>query len=234
MMRIAICEDNEHDVKLLTRLIEGLSAVPIPDRFISAESLLEAYASGKRYDLIFMDIQMPNMNGFEAAQIIHHEYHDDRPLIVFLTITDKYVFDAYNVGWDYICKPIDEKRIKKLYARARAELSHRTISLQTMDGFAVFKTRDILYIESYYGAVNIVTKQGTYQTRMTLEALRKELGNRPFCTVHRCYAVNLRHVTQHTQREVHMSNGQTVPLSRNYRKSFVESLENFHRGKCYG
>ena len=184
-MKIAICEDDNCDAELLIRLIRELEGISVTDRFISAEQILAAYSHGKRYDLVFMDIQMPGINGFKAAKIIHNEYHEERPLIAFLTITDKYVFDAYNVGWDYVCKPIERERIRQLYTRAQAELSYRKILLHTTEGSVYFESKSIIYIESFYGMVNIITKQSTHKTRMTLETIQKLLGNRPFLKIHR-------------------------------------------------
>lgn len=233
-MNIGICEDNRQDVELLIKLLQELEGVLVVDLYSSSEQLLDAYAQGKRHDMIFMDIRLPGINGFEAAKTIHSEYYGERPLIVFLTISDKYVFDAYNIGWDYVCKPIDRGRIRLLYNRTQAELSYRIISLQTTEGPLFFETKDILYIESYYGLVNIITKQGKYQSRLTFEEVQEKLENRPFCKVHRSYIVNLRHVTRHAQIEVFISDGSKVPMSRNQRKPFIESLENFHRGNYYG
>jgi len=233
-MNVGICEDNRQDAELLIKLLRELEGVLSVDLYISAEQLLDAYSCGKRYDMIFMDIRLPGVNGFDAAKKIHADYYGERPLIVFLTITDKYVFDAYNVGWDYVCKPIDKERIQRLYARTMAELSHRKISLQTTEGLVYLETKDIYYIESYYGLVNIFTKQMKYQSRLTFEEIQELLHNRPFCKVHRSYIVNLRHVTRHTQTDVYIANGTKIPMSRNQRKPFIESLENFHRGNYYG
>ena len=233
-LKIAICEDNECDAEELIRLVQELENVSMADRFLSAEHLLLAYSEGKRYDLIFMDIQLPGKNGFDAAKFIHTEYQGERPLVVFLTITDKYVFEAYNVGWDYVCKPINSDRIRSLYERACAELSYRKITLQTNQGFVCFETKDIFYIEAYYGVVSIVSTHGTYQARSTLDDIYRLLANRPFCKSHRCYLVNLRHVISYTQKDIWIADGKSIPLSRNQRKAFVESLENFHRGSYYG
>ena len=233
-MRIGICEDNHQDAELLIQILNELEGVLVTELYHSAEKMLNDYATGKRYDLIFMDIRLPGMSGFDAAKVIHREYYGERPLIVFLTITDIYVFDAYSIGWDYVCKPINRDRIKLLYTRTQTELSHRKISLQTTKGLLCCETKDILYIEAYYGTVNVVTKQGTYTIRLTLEEVHEQLSSRPFCKVHRCYVVNLRNVVRYTQTEVIIINGDKVPISRNQRKPFLRSLEDFHRGNYYG
>jgi DNA-binding LytR/AlgR family response regulator len=233
-MKIAICEDNNYDADLLVKLVSELKGISATERFLSAEKLLESYAHGKRYDLVFMDIQMPGINGFRAAEILHSEYHQARPLIVFLTVTNKYVFDAYNVGWDYICKPINAERMQLLHARAQTEFSHRKIILPTKEGTTCFESGEVIYFESYYGVVNIITKQVKRETRLTLEKVLELLGNRSFCQTHRCYVINLRHVTMYSNNEVSMSTGKLIPLSRNRRKPFEQSFEDFHRGYYNG
>jgi len=232
-IKIGICEDNKKDASFLFRLIQKYSRAAV-DWYSSAEKLLRAYANDKRYDLIFMDIQMPGVNGFDAAKAIHHDYYDERPLIVFLTITDNYVFEAYNIGWDYVCKPIDETRVRQIYIKAQAEISHRRIPMQTKEGLLYLESRDIVYIEAFYGLVKVVTRQGIHQNHTTLDKFQELLGNRPFCRIHRCYIVNLRHVTGFTQTDINLSSGMTVPLSRRQKKPFVECLENYHRGMYYG
>ena len=235
-MRIGICEDNSHDAELLTSLISAFNDTLKADLYASSEQLLDVYAKGERYDLIFMDIRLPGMNGFDAARKIHREYHDDRPLIVFLTISDQYVFDAYNVGWDYVCKPINCDRIKKIFESADAELSQRKTSFHSTEGLFYLQTRDIFYYEAYYGVVTVSTNKGVFcsKSRLTLDEVKCQLGNRPFCVIHRSYIINLRNVTQHTQTKVHMTNGKVLAISKNRRKSFIESMENFNRGGFYG
>ena len=111
-MRIGLCEDDDNDAERLLGYINGFEGVSALDRYVTSEQLLDAYGNGLRYDLLFMDIQLLGMNGFDAAKKIHSDYYGERPLIVFITVTDKYVYEAYNVGWDYACKPVDIDRIK--------------------------------------------------------------------------------------------------------------------------
>ena len=233
-MKIGICEDNADDAELLLKLIQELPDEQTTDLYHTSEQLLEAYSKGTRYDLVFMDIQMPGTNGFEAAHKIYNEHYGERPLITFLTVSNKYVFNAYNVGWDYIYKPITKDRLRQLFSRAQTELSHRKVTFRTTDGVILIETKDILYIDSFKGHLNIVTKQVTYNSRLTFEEVLDILDNSSFCKIHRCCIINLRHVSNYTNTEVIISNEYKIPISRNRRKPFLANLENYLSGNYYG
>ena len=117
-MKIAICEDNENDANVLMLRLNEAYRSELCDLYSSAFLLLEAYAEGKRYDLIFMDIEMPGISGYDAAKLIYDTYPAEFPLIVFLTVTSSYVYSAYYLGWAYKIKPITPEDLSELLNRA--------------------------------------------------------------------------------------------------------------------
>ncbi|MCL2167299.1 MAG: LytTR family DNA-binding domain-containing protein [Clostridiales bacterium] len=228
-MKIAICEDNDLDAAQLADTLRKLEGFSGADRYTCAEQLLEAYASGARFDLIIMDIRLPGRNGFEAAKQIHGEYVDERPLVAFLTITDQYVYEGYSIGCAYLRKPITIEDISPLFDMVQAETAHRYVFIETPDGTMRFRTKDIYYIEASYGVVKIVTAEAVHDIRTTLDKIHGLLGGRPFCMVHRSYIVNLRHVARYDQKQVYLPDGNGIPLSRKKREPFRESLELYCR-----
>ena len=233
-MKIGICEDDKNDADYIIELLNDIDGVTSVDYYADGEALIEAYENGNRYDLVFMDINLPGATGVETAKVIHNRYVSERPLILFLTVTDSYVYEAYNVGWDYLCKPIAVSRMQSVIDNVNFELSHRKLSLLTLQGAVLFETKDILYFESNRGIVEIATTDGVYASRQTLDAIQSLLGERPFYKTHRSYIVNLGHVARFRQNEVILSSGDEIPLSRNQKKAFLESFENFQRGARYG
>lgn len=229
-LRVAVCDDNTKEIADICQFVCACPGEIHPDCFSSAELLLDTYRNGSRYDLILMDIQMPGLGGIQAATILCDLYYNERPLIVFLTTTDKYVFDGYQVGWNYICKPLQPETLPALFAKAQLELSSRRVCIQLSDSVLHLETRAVLYFEAFYGEVRIVMQDKEYFTQLPLANIQELLGVRPFFLSHRCYLVNLRHIIKHTKTDIQLLGGKTVPLSRNRRAPLIECLSDLHRG----
>ena len=180
-----------------------------------------------------MDISLPGVSGVKTAREIHNLYFSERPLIIFLTVTNSHVYEVYNIGWDYIYKPIAPDRVQSVIDSVNTELSHRKLSLPTLQGTVLFETRNILYLESNRGYVEIMTTNGSYASRQTLDAIRNLLGARPFSKTHRSYIVNMGHVTNIRNDAVTLSSGHEISISRNQKSIFDAAFERFQRGVKY-
>lgn len=204
-----------------------------------------------RPDLVFLDIQMPELDGFAVIDAL-----EVRPLphIVFVTAHDEYALRAFEVrALDYLLKPYDEQRFQQALARAKeqvrlgrsAELSETVASMaselrrrqEELDrllvrcgGRVVFvRTADITWVESAANYVKIRAAGQQYLLRRTLEGLLAQLDSRTFVRIHRFYAVNLDHVVElqpvsHGDYTVLMRDGSRLKLSRRYREQLPEPL----------
>ena len=100
-MRIAICDDEVSMVQILEEKIKKLLPDAVIDKYLSGDELI---ASGSKPDILFLDIQMPGMDGMETAKMLRQDNED--MILVFVTAAEAYVFQAFDVGaFHYLVKP---------------------------------------------------------------------------------------------------------------------------------
>lgn len=219
-MRIVICEDEQHHLAVIERIISkwaGTVAEEVTlDTYKSAESFLKDYQRGQTYDLAFLDIQMGDMNGMDLAQQIRRK--DMGMLIVFVTNFFEYVTKAFEVdAFRFLRKPIKERDCINALNAAAERLKKRSMdafTVQTENGALRIEKSDILYFESQRHYIECHTTQGVYRFRENLSILEEEFSVPWFFRCHRSYLVNLAHVYCILQRDVILSNDEKLPVSR--------------------
>lgn len=155
-------------------------------------------------DLIFLDIQMPRVNGFELLELL-----DNPPAVIFTTAFDEYAVKAFEAhAIDYLLKPIVKVRFEKamqkwLQQAANKENTPVTALLETnvYEGYQhrivvkdnglirIIPAQDIFYIEASDDYIKIVTKEGTYLKKSTLSHIEQTLDPQQFVRVHRSFLV---------------------------------------------
>jgi len=209
-----------------------------PDVSIVGEcaSAAEAAAAVRntKPDLLFLDVQMPEGDGFEMLELCGPELPR---AIVFVTAYDRYALKAFEAGaLDYLLKPFDDRRFEKALARARERLAQgqaggrrEWIAVRSAGQIAFVKQVEIDWVEAadYYACLHTAGK--TYMLRRTLAELENELDERRFCRIHRSAIVNLDRVRALVSEEdgeyrVALQSGIRLRLSRTYRKELQSRL----------
>lgn len=228
MLRIAICDD-ETDARDALRF--QLEKVLIED----AEEIVYEFSSGTNaaswlanhpgeIDLLFLDVEMKELNGMETAEKIRT--FDEQIMIVFVTGYSDYVFDGYHVGaLDYLVKPVSEEKLRQLIGRVRtksAQEESHTFSLKNMDGTWRFRFSDILYFYSDRRKVILVTAKGEYPFYARLDEVEQKLAS-DFIRVHQRYLINPANVDYLGSESITI-NGQQLPCSRKYRETALSKI----------
>lgn len=228
MLRIAICDD-ETDARDALRF--QLEKVLIED----AEEIVYEFSSGTNaaswlanhpgeIDLLFLDVEMKELNGMETAEKIRT--FDEQIMIVFVTGYSDYVFDGYHVGaLDYLVKPVSEEKLRQLIGRVRtksAQEESHTFSLKNMDGTWRFRFSDILYFYSDRRKVILVTAKGEYPFYARLDEVERKLAS-DFIRVHQRYLINPANVDYLGSESITI-NGQQLPCSRKYRETALSKI----------
>lgn len=236
MPRIAIVEDNEADLlrvqEMLKRFSEEKGITVQSAVFRNGEQLLFSYEP--IYDIILMDIEMPRMDGMTAAQRLREL--DPRVILIFTTNMAQYAIEGYRVrARAYLLKPLQYISFAmELTDALRA--SERTPSdaflLKGESGVVRLNTEDILYIESRKHEQVFHTGSGTYSMRGTLTELEQRLAPQSFARSGVSFLVNLRYVTGVDREDVLLGDIR-VPLSRQKRKTFLETLTYYIGGNGY-
>ena len=233
-MKIAICDDDENDLASLKEMIEEYEAESACiSAYSSAGHLLADYKVGIRYDLVFLDIQMDGLAGFSLAELLFKSYNDEPTLIVFVTVTDKYVYSGYDVrAFGYFPKPVEKRRLFEKLDQAYEEYNQRIVTVNTGDGSHMIPAREIMYIESVGNDMVIHTDSNKYTMRMTMSEIKKSLPPRMFAQSHRSYIVNLSRVRQYENNVISfddVGDTEVAYMSRALKDSFINALNEYLR-----
>lgn len=233
-MRLAYCDDEEIQLEYMQRLAEhwakqmGVSLTYCA--YKSAEELLFENTEGYPFDLLILDIDMQGMSGMELARKIRTK--DDKIPILFLTNKREYVFEGYEVqALRYLLKPISEEKLfpllNEVCTAAREEVQSLIVS---SDGeHCKIAVSDILYLEADGHYVRIHTVKRDYMVKRAFTELSGELAD-GFVLTHRSYLVHLLHVERVQRAECILSDGSSVPVSRNSYKALNEAFIRYWKG----
>jgi two-component system, LytTR family, response regulator len=187
-------------------------------------------------DLVFLDIQMPKMNGIEFLKIMQKP-----PMVVITTAYPSYALEGFQLNvLDYLLKPITFERFFKAASKARDyhRLLTRPASEQTNaapdDDYFFIKCGnkyekilfgDILYVEGMQNYVNIYTSKGKFITILSLKSLEENLDKHTFLRVHKSYIVSVSKIESIEGNEIFIQNHR-IPISRNYRQLVIDRVVN--------
>lgn len=195
MLRIAICDDdiNARDalhIQLESILMEETEKIVY--EFVAGQTVVNWLLKHPgEIDLLFLDVEMPGLNGMETAERIRE--FDKNMILVFVTGYTDYVFDGYRVGaLDYVIKPAVKERLSEIMKRVRAQIfsqSKENFVFQNIDGTYRFSYEEILYFYSERRQVTVVTERGDFTFYGKLGEVENQTGG-DFVRIHQRYLVN--------------------------------------------
>ncbi len=224
MMKIAVCDDESYILDEICRVISN-ELTSYGDDF-----KIEKYTDGMSvvkdknllaYDVIFLDIELGDMNGVELASSIRQlGYHGN---IVFITTFAEYSTLGYKVhAFRYILKSNLEEEIKECLVSLRESMVDDTV---TLNGMTVF-LKDVMYMssENHKVVFHMVNEQNL-QFYEKLDDVEKKMQSVDFLRVHKSFLVNLRHVTAYKKNQLVLCSAVTIPISRNRQDDVLMSVE---------
>jgi two-component system, LytTR family, response regulator len=229
----------------LRQLLRAESDIEIVGECATARETVELTRAAKP-DLLFLDIRMPGMDGFDIIGALAREQGVTMPGIIFTTAYDQYALRAFEVhALDYLLKPFTPERLQAAIQRVRERPSADTApdAAHQRDGRSpdhttrmVFKSRgrilflpvsEIRWIGAEENYVRLATGNESHLLRETMTHLEQRLDPRQFLRVHRSFMVNLNYVKEvRTEAEgdaaVIMQDGQRIALSRNLKSRVLD------------
>ncbi|MDD3253620.1 MAG: LytTR family DNA-binding domain-containing protein [Lachnospiraceae bacterium] len=219
-MHIAVCDDNTDELAHIASLLEHYrreynSSITY-ETFYSATELLETMKT-RRFDLLFLDILMPGVNGIDAAREIRCT-DEDIP-IFFLTASREFAIESYRVNAeDYMMKPAKEEEIFSALDKQLARLSENSayLILKITDGIVKLPLSQIVFVEVLNHTVYFTLKNGAVrEVTGSLSDYESTLLTDPaFYKPHRSYVVNLEQVVELSKKGFFTTVGKTVPIAR--------------------
>lgn len=217
MIRIALCDDEAALMQSYAGMIREWSdrtGCPCEiSTFNSSRNLLLEFRDGYFFDLLLLDIEMPEMNGMELAREIRQT--DRKVIIVFLTNYDNFVFEGYEVGaYRYLMKSKAAEKLGGLLddvAEREQEMEYLLVRAGGCD--ERLELSGILYLEASRHDTLLHTRDGERLLKMPIHKLA-ELLPENFLFCHRSFMVNLQYLERLSKTECLMYSGETVPVSR--------------------
>jgi two-component system, LytTR family, response regulator len=186
-------------------------------------------------DLIFLDIQMPKINGFEMLELL-----DQPPAVIFTTAFDEYAIKAFEAhAVDYLLKPFNQERFDKaiqkwkeqatssqkntnelLETASQSPVQSQRIVVKTGSKIKIIPVHDVYFLEAADDYVKVHTQEGRFLKNKTLSHFEKTLDGQQFVRSHRSYIVNVQQITRIDpyEKDNHIAilkSGAKVPVSRN-------------------
>ena len=196
--------------------------------YCSAAELLEDI---ENTDIVFLDVEMPEMDGLEAGRIIYKKNPECR--IIIATSNDKRYGDAFRINAHrYLNKHLQDDDIKEAIVAA----INKTVGNSTI---VVFRNKikyniaqnEIYYIRSYNGYIEIYTANNVFTKNISLEQVEKELDGRLFFRIHRQYIVGFKNISSVFKNAIKLINGEKLTVSRRkllkFEQAYVEYDLNF-------
>lgn len=225
-MKIAVCDDDQHDLDLVCSLVRQYDNNFDLTTFISAKELMDSFQS-VFFDLVFLDIEMESPNGFEAAEILMAQA--EKPLIVFVTNSSEYTLRGYGIAFRYLTKPITYESVKTVLDLALEQIIPQKIVLSPKEQTLLLSISDIYCIEIQNHTIILRTKVGQFEQRGKLRDIEAQLPSISFAKPHNSYIVNLAEVRSIDSKSLTLTNGDNIPVSQRNRKPFELALFQYVR-----
>lgn len=231
MIKIAVCDDEVRFVsqikELLTDYEKEIEEDLVICEFYDGIMLLDKYDCS--YDIIFLDIKMPYMNGIKVAEKIRSL--DPNVTIVFLTSLLEYAVDGYKVhAANYLIKPVNKKKLTKeienLIEKSREEV-RECLLVENADGQFRIPVSSIKYIETYNRNLLIHTEKREVVCYKKLKQMKKLLEDQGFAQSHKGYLVNLLYVDKICGNDIILVTKEVLPVTRVMKKEFMKNLARY-------
>ncbi len=230
MVRIAICEDESEAAELFRKNLDRYSSEYGVEfsvtHFCNAVSFLENYKPV--YDIVFMDIKMPDMNGMDAAKQLRKL--DPSVILIFLTNLAQYAVKGYEVNaLDFVIKPISYYVLVLKLERALDRLSSERgteVAISMDDVVIKIRAVDLKYVEVQGHNLVFHTVSGDYKSYGSLKKTEERLASADFVRCNACYLVNLKYVTSIRGSTAYIGKTE-LTISHAKRKDFVRRVNNY-------
>lgn len=237
------------DEPLALRQVKSyISKIPTLELVAACSNATDAQAvlNAESVDLLFVDINMPDINGIDFVRGL-----ENPPMVIFTTAYSEYAIEGFRLdAVDYLLKPFAFSEFNKAVDKAcslfeliklrdgkiagveyeavapETETDEDYISVKADYKVTLVRHADIIYLESVGEYVRLhLTNGSTITTLFRLKNMESLLPERKFMRIHRSYIINLSHLTSFTRGKVYLSCGEDLPVGANYREAFREYAE---------
>lgn len=231
MIKVAVCDDLKSILESMKEILENYFLQKGRKgkvwTFLSGEALL---VDKEVFDIVFLDIEMPVMDGIETARRLQKKSLSTK--IIYLTSYTNYKDSAFRVhAFDYLMKPSDKNGIfetmDEVLRYIDKDAQNCIISFNTEEGIVNFDVASICYFEFCNRKIKISTLEKVYFMRGGLKQLYDMIQQYSFGIPHKSYIVNFNHISNIKGYNIFLKNGEVIPLAQKKAVGFKEAFYDF-------
>lgn|SRR3990170_3669746 len=249
MIRCVLIDDESNSLEMMEWLLKTYCPQVQIDAMCNAASKGIEAINKYKPDLVFLDIEMPHMNGFDMLEQLDKLSFD----VVFCTAYDQFAIKAFKYSaLNYLLKPVDPDDLKETIRRIEEKKSSpskeqidllfqnikqtakpavQRIALTTGDGMIFVPTKDILYCQAESNYTSVVLAGGKkILVSKVLKEIDEALSGPDFFRIHNSYLINLNHIKKYVRGEggyIIMEDGANISISRSRRQEFMDQFSKF-------
>ena len=227
MINCVAIDDEPLALNLLKEYISKISFLQLVASFTDAIEA-KAFLDKEKVDLLFLDIQMPDINGIQLYNAMH-----EKPLVIFTTAFSEYAVDGFNVNAiDYLLKPFEYDRFVKAIYKAKEyheftlnqEIRLTSIFVKADYQLVKINLKDVLLIEGLDDYIRIhLDGNKSILTLMSLKAIAEKLPAAEFVRIHRSYIISLGRIEKISSKKIEIG-GKEIPVGISYAEGFFKIL----------
>lgn len=231
-MNCIIIDDDALSRKVLEDLIDRTDFLTLLNSYSNAVEAMNALQSEEDINLIFLDVEMPEMSGLDFLKTL-----EDPPQIIIVSGLEKYALEAFEYEVvDYLLKPVTIPRFYKSVNKAYKRFTEKNLLHETNNEIFIKKKNatlvrlsydDILWVEALENYVIVSTFKEKYTIHFTMKAITQKLPQRKFKRVHRSYIVNISKINVIEDNSVIISykdGSKVIPIGKSYKDKLMEDL----------
>lgn len=231
-MNCIIIDDDLLSRKVIEGLIDKVDSLNLLGSYASPVEAFKAFDLPDPIDLIFLDVEMPEMNGLEFINTL-----DSPPMIIIVSGQEKYAIESYEYDViDYLLKPVSLQRFFKAINKAQSLYQDKESVSKFPDEIFIkkknstlvrIKYEDILWVEALENYVTINTYKDKFTIHYTMKAIENKMPMTKFKRVHRSYIVNVSQIDYIEENNVVMrteSGAKMIPIGKSYRDILMDHL----------
>lgn len=231
-MNCIIVDDDPMSCKILETFVNKSPSLGLAGVYSDSISARNSLMSKSDVDLIFLDIEMPEMDGFDFLSSLQNP-----PSIIVVSASESHAFRAFDYNAvDYLLKPVSYSRFCKAVEKMMRYHSSRQspvaageeeIFIKKASSLVRLKLKDILYIEALENYVNVMTLDEKYTIHFTMRAIETQLPSSLFIRIHRSYMVNKSVIRSISESSLVITMGdttRTLPVGKSFREAILNDI----------